>query len=235
MITKKYKLITESNTIQKVLLEETKDGKAKMAKFRALAIETDIQNKNGRLYPYQMMVPVVQNYIRDRMKGGKFRSYGELGHPEGVEINPERVSHYLESLEWEGKNCWCNAQVMDTPMGRIANTFLQDDKLEVGVSTRGLGALDEDVHLPKAPEADVVGEFNLVALDIVIDPSAPHGFVKGIYESRQYIIEDGSYQPLVEAYENLDKVLSSMPKKDVDKYLSECLIGFFKNVRKTYK
>jgi hypothetical protein len=232
-IKKRYKLFTESSTVSQVILEEDKTtGKSKMAKFKALGIQTDAENKNGRYYPYQMMLPVVENYVRDRMKPGKYRSYGELGHPEGVEINLDRMSHYLQSLEWEGKDCWCIGQCMDTPNGRIADTILKEGNLELGVSTRGLGALDEETKLSRAPDADVVGEFNLVAIDIVADPSAPKGFIKGIYENRQYIIDDGSFTPIVEAYETLDKTLSNMPKKDVEKYLSECLIRFFKDLRK---
>ncbi len=233
---KKLKLIVEngfeSHNISDIILEESKDGlKKKLAKFKALGIETDIENRNGRYYPYRMMVPVVEKYISDRMQHGKVRSYGELGHPEGVEINLNRISHYLESLVWEGKNCYCQAQLLDTEFGRIADTILKEG-LQLGVSTRGLGALDENVNTSKTNGADVVGEFNLVAIDIVADPSAPQGWIKGICENRQYIIDDGNYQPLIEGYENLDKALASLPKKDVDTYLAEKLSKFFKDIRK---
>lgn len=233
---KKLKLIVEngfeSHNISDIILEENKDGtKRKLAKFKALGIETDVENRNGRYYPYQMMVPVVEKYIADRMMRGKVRSYGELGHPEGVEINLNRISHYLETLVWEGKNCYCQAQLLDTEFGRIADTILKEG-LQLGVSTRGLGALDENVNTSKTNGADVVGEFNLVAIDIVADPSAPQGWIKGICENRQYILDAGNYQPLIEGYENLDKALASLPKKDVDTYLAEKLNKFFKDIRK---
>jgi hypothetical protein len=233
---KKLKLIVEngfeSHNISDIILEESKDGlKKKLAKFKALGIETDVKNRNGRYYPYQMMVPVVEKYVSDRMQRGSVRSYGELGHPEGVEINLNRISHYLESLVWEGKNCFCQAQLLDTEFGRIADTILKEG-LQLGVSTRGLGALDEDVNPAKVNGADVVGEFNLVAIDIVADPSAPRGWIKGICENRQYIIDDGNYQPLIEGYDNLDNALASLPKKDVDTYLAEKLTKFFKDIRK---
>lgn len=233
---KKLKLIVEngfeSHNISDIILEESKDGlKRKLAKFKALGIETDIENRNGRYYPYRMMVPVVEKYIADRMQHGKVRSYGELGHPEGVEINLNRISHYLESLIWEGKNCYCQAQLLDTEFGRIADTILKEG-LQLGVSTRGLGALDENVKTSKTNGADVVGEFNLVAIDIVADPSAPQGWIKGICENRQYILDAGNYQPLIEGYENLDKALASLPKKDVNTYLAEKLSKFFKDIRK---
>ncbi len=236
MQVKKLKLIVENgfdaHSISDIILEETKDGlKKKLAKFKALGIETDVKNRNGRFYPYQMMVPVVEKYVADRMQRGSIRSYGELGHPEGVEINLDRISHYLESLIWEGKNCFCTAQLLDTNFGRIADTILREG-LQLGVSTRGLGALDEDVNPARVNGADVVGEFNLVAIDIVADPSAPRGWIKGICENRQYIISDGEYQPLIEGYENLDKALASLPKKDVNEYLSKKLAKFFEDIRK---
>jgi len=234
-MTKKLKLIVENNleahSISQVTLTENKEGKQRLAKFKALGVETDVQNRNGRYYPYQMMVPVIEKYIADRMKPGAIRSYGELGHPEGVEINLNRISHYLESLVWEGKNCFCEAQLINTEFGRIADTILKEG-LQLGVSTRGLGALDENVKNPRFNDIDVVGEFNLVAIDIVADPSAPQGWIKGICENRQYIIDDGNYQPLIEGYENLDKALSSLPKKDVDAYFAEKLAKFFKDIRK---
>lgn len=232
---KKLKLIVENNFpshgISEVITEQTKEGKTKLSKFKALGIETNVTNRNGRFYPYQMMVPVVEKYIADRMQHGQIRSFGELGHPEGVEINLHRVSHYLESLNWEGNNCYCSAQLIDTEYGRLANTILQQG-LQLGVSTRGLGALDEDIKLPKANNADVVGEFNLVAIDIVADPSAPQGWIKGIYENRQYIIDSGNYEPLIEAYANLDKALETLPKKELNSYLSEKLNLFFKDLKK---
>ena len=232
--TKKLKLIVEnrfeSHSISDVILEE-KDGKKKLAKFKALGIETDVENRNGRFYPYPMMLPVVEKYVADRMQIGAVRSYGELGHPEGVEINLDRISHYLESLVWEGKNCFCIAQLLDTDNGRIADTILKAG-LQLGVSTRGLGALDEGAKPRNANGADVVGEFNLVAIDIVADPSAPQGWIKGICENRQYIIQDGNYQPLLEGYENLDAALANLPKKEVNAYLAEKLDRFFKDIRK---
>lgn len=236
---KKLKLIVEngfeSHSISDVIYEETKDGhKKKLAKFKALGIETDVENRNGRFYPYQMMVPVVEKYIADRMQRGQIRSYGELGHPEGVEINLNRISHYLESLTWEGKNCICTAQLLDTDFGRIADTILQAG-LQLGVSTRGLGALDENANPRRFNGADVVGEFNLVAIDIVADPSAPQGWIRGICENRQYIIDDGNYQPLIEGYENLDKALASIPKKDVDAFLKEKLQQFFEDIKNPKK
>lgn len=236
MTTKKLKLIVEngfeSHSISDVIITESKDGlKKKLAKFKALGIETNVKNRNGRMYPHAMMVPVVQKYIEDRMKHGSIRSYGELGHPEGVEINLNRISHYLESLQWEGSNCYCTAQLLDTDFGRIADTILKEG-LQLGVSTRGLGALDEDVNPSKVNGAEVVGEFNLVAIDIVADPSAPRGWIKGICENRQYIIDDGNYQPLLEGYENLDEALKNLPKKDVNDYLSKKLAKFFEDIRK---
>jgi hypothetical protein len=231
-----HKLIVENRFedsndggILKVFTEDAKVGeKPSLAKFEARLIQTEIDNRNGRNYPKRVMVPVVEKYVRDRIVPGAYRSYGELGHPEGVEINLDRVSHIITEMRWEGNDVLGKSQLLDTANGRIADTILRSN-CKLGVSTRGMGALDEEFSGP----GDKVVEFDLVAIDIVADPSAPQGWVRGICENRQYIIDDGRYQAVqAKAYENLDKTLSSLPKKEVDKYLTEALKKFFKEFHK---
>lgn len=222
----------ESNDggILKIFTEDVKLGeKPKMTKFEARLIQTEVQNRNGRNYPKGVMVPVVEKYVRDRVTcPGGWRSYGELGHPEGVEINLDRVSHVITEMHWENNDVLGQCQLLDTANGRIADTILKSG-CKLGVSTRGMGALDESYGGP----GDKVVEFDLVAVDIVADPSAPQGWVRGICESRNYIIDGGAYQEVqAMAYENLDKTLSNMPKKEVDKFLTEALTKFFKDFNK---
>ena len=222
----------ESNDggILKVFTEDAKPGeKALLARFEALLIQAEIENRNGRSYPKRVMLLVVEKYIRERVVAGAYRSYGELGHPEGVEINLDRVSHIVTEMHWEGNNVLGKCQLLDTANGRIADTILKSN-CKLGVSTRGMGALDEEYSGP----GDKVVEFDLVAIDIVADPSAPQGWVRGICENKNYIIDSGKYQMIQEkAYENLEKTLSSMPRKEVDTFLVEALSKFFKDFNKS--
>lgn len=222
----------ESNDggILKVFTEETKPGeKSLLARFEALLIQAEIENRNGRNYPKRVMVPVVEKYIRDRVVAGAYRSYGELGHPEGVEINLDRVSHIVTEMHWEANNVLGRCQLLDTANGRIADTILKSN-CKLGVSTRGMGALDEEYSGP----GDKVVEFDLVAIDIVADPSAPQGWVRGICENKNYIIDSGKYQMIqARAYENLEKTLQTMPRKEVDTFLVEALSKFFKDFNKS--
>lgn len=232
-----HKLIVENRFedsndggILKVLTEDVKPGeKALLARFEALLIQAEIENRNGRNYPKRVMIPVVEKYIRDRVVPGAYRSYGELGHPEGVEINLDRVSHVVTEMHWEGNNVLGKCQLLDTANGRIADTILKSN-CKLGVSTRGMGALDEEYSGP----GDKVVEFDLVAIDIVADPSAPQGWVRGICENKNYIIDSGKYQMVqARAYENLEKTLQTIPKKEVDTFLVEALSKFFKDFNKS--
>lgn len=232
-----HKLIVENRFedsndggILKVFTEDAKPGeKPAMARFEALLIQTEIENRNGRRYPKPVMVPVVEKYVRERVIPGAWRSFGELGHPEGVEINLDRVSHVVTEMRWEGNNVLGKCQLMDTANGRIADTLLKSS-CRLGVSTRGMGALDEAYNGP----GDKVVEFDLVAIDIVADPSAPQGWVRGICENRNYIVDSGQYREMQEnAYKSLDKRLASLPKKEVDAYLVESLKKFFQEFNKS--
>jgi hypothetical protein len=213
-----------------VELVESKDpnGPKKMPCIIGPMIETESTNRNGRVYPRQMMEACVQKYMAERMSPGKLRSYGELGHPEGVEINLHRWSHFITELAWQGNLVIGKAQLVDTEYGRIAETVLRNG-LQLGVSSRGLGSLDE------SNGGKLVNEYELIAVDIVADPSAPKGFVEGIMESKEYIIAGGTYteasmEKSVKAYENLKKSLATLPKKDVDSFVLGKIEDFLKNI-----
>ena len=241
---RKLKLIVEDNTksfadnctvtlVEGEQLDE--NGQPKMPQIYGPMIETEAVNRNGRVYPKQMMEDCVKQYIADRIKPGKYRSYGELGHPEGVEINLHRWSHYITELNWNGNLVMGKAQLVPTEYGRVAETMFRCG-MEMGVSSRGLGALDESRMIERNGEAgNLVTEYELVAVDIVADPSAPKGFVEGIMEGREYVIQGGKYTEAslrrsVEAYENLEKSLKDLPKKEVDSYILGKLEDFFKTL-----
>lgn len=241
---RKLKLIVEDNSKKfandcTVMLVEgeglDENGNRRMPQIIGPMIETEAVNRNGRVYPKQMMEQCVEHYIADRIKPGKYRSYGELGHPEGVEINLHRWSHYITELNWQDKLVIGKAQLVDTEYGRIAETMLRNG-MEMGVSSRGLGALDESRMIERnGQQGSLVTEYELVAVDIVADPSAPQGFVEGIMEGREYVIEGGKYSEAsldrsVKAYENMTEALKELPKKDVDKYLINKVEEFFKTL-----
>lgn len=228
---KPLKLIVENSFESKdcgILMTESVQGNP-LSRFEARFIQCNVVNRNERVYPENVMKKVVERYVKDRVVPGAYRSYGELGHPEGVEINLDKTSHVITEMRWEGADVLGKAQLLDTPNGRIADTILKSN-CKLGVSTRGMGALDEGYSGP----GDMVTEFELVACDIVADPSAPKGWIRGICENRQYIMESGKYQEIQNnAYKNLDKMLESIPKKEVDRFLIEALKRFFKDFNRS--
>jgi hypothetical protein len=233
-----FKLITESNfeSIGKFLYEDyTNDTgvKVKSPTIEGIFIQTEKKNRNGRVYPRSLMEKCVQAYVSDRFpneKTKKWRTFGELGHPEGVEINLHRVSHIITDMKWNGNDVIGKAKILDTEYGRIAESILKADG-QLGVSSRGLGNVQE-AH---GQDAAMVTEYELITVDIVADPSAPDGFVDGVLESINYVRTGGKYTPESfarsgKAYSALNKALSSLPKHDRDSYLVSCLKDFFKTI-----
>jgi hypothetical protein len=235
------KLITEANApnfdaINKFFYEEVEVGgvKKRQPRITGIFIQSNVQNRNGRVYPRDLMEKCVQDYVADRFpnqKTRKYRTYGELGHPEGVEINLHRVSHIIDSLEWDGDNVIGSAKIVDTEYGRIAESLLAADG-QLGVSSRGVGALGESTGMT---DPKMVTEYELIAVDIVSDPSAPDGFVEGILESVDFIRAGGKYtsQSLERsgrAYSGLEKALESLPKGDRNEYLNLCIKDFLKTL-----
>lgn len=230
------KLITEANTpnfnaIDDIIITEDKTTGVKTSSIVGPFIQCNTKNRNGRVYGREMMERAVQAYVNDRMKGPRYRSFGELGHPEGVEINLHRVSHIITDLSWKGNDVIGNAKILtDTEYGRLADTFLRNN-CQLGVSSRGLGNLQEDsVGGPK-----IVEDFELIAVDIVADPSAPEGFVEGILEGKEYIIQGGSFTESslrrnLKAYDNFEKTISSLPKKDINTYLVAAVKNFLEKL-----
>lgn len=210
-------------------------GSRKMPQIVGPMIETESVNRNGRVYPKEMMEFCVEQYKADRIKHGKYRSYGELGHPEGVDINLHRWSHFITELNWQGNLVIGKAQLVDTEYGRIAETMIRNG-MEVGVSTRGLGALDESRLIERnGQRGNLVTEYEMVAVDIVADPSAPKGFVEGIMEGKEYVIQGGLFTEKtihrsVRAYDELEKSLETLPNRDVETYMCNSIKKFLQNL-----
>ena len=177
------KLITEEVTNVKILTEGK--GANKKLYIEGVFLQGEIKNRNGRMYPMSTLAREVGRYNETFVNKG--RALGELGHPDGPTVNLDRVSHKITSLVQEGNNFRGKAQILSTPMGKIASSLL-DEGVMLGVSSRGVGSLQTTSEGHK-----VVGEdFQLAtAADIVADPSAPDAFVNGIMEGREWIWEGG--------------------------------------------
>ncbi len=176
------KLITE--TIENVEVITEGKGADKKLYIEGVFLQSDIKNRNGRMYPFQVLEKEVNRYNEEYIKTS--RALGELGHPDGPTVNLDRVSHRITSLRAEGTNFIGKAQILSTPNGNIAKALLEEG-VKLGVSSRGMGSIDkrEDVGV-------VMDDFMLAtAADIVADPSAPDAFVNGIMEGKEWAWDNG--------------------------------------------
>ena len=194
------RLIKEFNESINYLTEETKDKNKPNVFIEGVFLQSDLKNKNGRIYPKEIMQREVQRYVDENVKTK--RAYGELGHPEGPTVNLDRVSHMITSLKEDGNNWIGKAKIMDTPMGRIVKELISEGA-QLGVSSRGLGSLKERNGIN-----EVQGDFMLAtAADIVADPSAPDAFVSGIMEGKEWVFVNGKWteQDIEEAKTSISK------------------------------
>lgn len=177
------KLITELTEDVTVVTEAREDGKKNMY-IEGIFLQGGIKNRNGRMYPVETLAKEVERYNESYVKNG--RALGELGHPDGPQINLDRVSHVITSLRQEGQNWIGKAKLTDTPMGNTAKGLIESG-VRLGVSSRGMGSL----RLNKEGINEVQDDFHLAtAADIVADPSAPDAFVNGIMEGVEWIWEN---------------------------------------------
>ena len=181
------KLISEhfSDDVE-YIKEEREDGK-KNFKLRGVFMQAEIKNRNGRVYPMEVLEKEVARYNKEFIKEN--RAYGELGHPDGPTVNLDKVSHMVTKLEADGKNFIGEAKVMSTPMGNIVSNIM-DDGGKLAVSSRGMGSLT------KKNGANYVNDdfYLATAADIVADPSAPNAFVEGIMEGKEWVWNNGLLQ-----------------------------------------
>jgi len=176
------KLISEEVQNAEYLVEE-KNGK-KEYKIRGVFLQSEIKNRNGRVYPTEVLTREVNRYTKEFIN--KNRAFGELGHPDGPTVNLERVCHMVKSLKQDGKDFIGEAKIMDTPYGKIVKGLI-DEGAQLGVSSRGMGSL-----IQRNGVNYVKDDFYLAtAADIVADPSAPDAFVEGIMESKEWVWDNG--------------------------------------------
>jgi hypothetical protein len=196
------------------LLEEVKDDQGnvvgKNLYIQGPFLQGDIQNRNGRIYPVPMLDKAINIFKKEKMRGVGVP--GELNHPQSsIQIDLDRVSHYITSLDMVGKDGIGKAKIASTPKGMIAASLINDGMV-LGVSTRGVGRLGED-----SGGAKVVSDFELVTVDIVSDPSAPNAFVESMMEGLQYYVDDNRDIQLAtsveELIESMKANLCHLPKK----------------------
>lgn len=196
---------------------ENKLGKGKEYFIEGIFLQSELKNRNGRMYPESVMDKEVGRYMEQLVKQN--RAYGELGHPDTPSINLDRVSHLIVDLRKEGTNYVGKAKIMETPMGNIARGLL-DGGANLGVSSRALGSL----QMNKEGVQVVQDDFMLsTAADIVADPSAPDAFVRGIMESVEWVFVDGKFEQ--RQIEETKKLIQRTPSKR----LTEASISAFQN------
>ena len=201
------KLISEQIQDVQYLSEEDEKGK-KNYKIKGIFLQGDIKNRNGRIYPVEVLEKEVNRYSKEFIDEN--RAYGELGHPEGPTVNLERVSHMVTSLKKDGKNFVGEAKIMSTPMGNIVSNIM-DDGGKLAVSSRGMGSLQQ-----KNGANYVNKDFYLAtAADIVADPSAPQAFVQGIMEGKEWIWNNGLLKEVdvAEIQEDIERGIRSRNAK----------------------
>lgn len=217
------RLITEIQEEVNFLTEE-KDGHKKL--YIEGVFMQSVPNKNKRIYPEEVLHKEVNRYIAECVS--KKRAYGELGHPQGPQINLDRVSHLIESLHVDGKNVIGKALVVETQMGKTVMGLLNGGA-NLGVSSRGLGSLKEG----KEGLMEVQGDFRLVtAADIVADPSAPDAFVRGIMEDVEYWYDASSGTYVQKKIELMQETMKKMTKQQLEESKLRIFDYFIQNLVK---
>lgn len=217
------KLITEVfDEDCSVVTESTESGK-KGYFIEGIFMQGDIKNRNGRIYPSAILENEMNRYNNDFVKTK--RALGELGHPNGPQINGDRVSHLIVEMKRDGNNFVGKAKIIPTPMGEIVKTFI-DEGVKIGVSTRGLGS----VKATKEGIMEVQNDFHLATVDIVTDPSGPNCFVNGIMENTEYYydIAAGNWR-VAEKLEETVKELKKEYKQSIRKIDEAKALKIFEN------
>ena len=208
------KLITEVVEDVNLLIEETNGKKTHF--IEGVFLQSNLANRNGRVYPKEIMSKEVERYNESYVKSN--RALGELGHPDGPSINLDRVSHMIVSLREDGDNYIGKAKLMDTPMGNIAKGLIEGGA-KLGVSSRGMGSLKEQDGVNVVQE-----DFMLAAVDVVADPSAPNAFVNGIMEGREWIWNNGILKPVV--IEEYKKIIEKTPSRKLEEQTMRLFADF---------
>ena len=200
------KLISEfvENDIEFLITEDKKTGKKNYG-IQGIFAQAETKNRNGRIYPMPVMEKALGKYNTDQVSKG--RAVGELNHPEGPTVNLDKVSHKINSLEFDGNNIVGKASILNTPMGEVVKGLL-DGGVTFGVSTRGMGSL-----IQRNNAMVVNDDYILNAVDIVQDPSAPSAFVNGIMEGVEWVWNNGIIE--AQTIEKMETEIKKAPRADL--------------------
>ena len=221
-MTQTVKLISEEIQDVEYICEENENGK-KDYKIRGIFMQADIKNRNGRVYPVDILEKEVNRYSNEYINKG--RALGELGHPQGPQINLERVSHVIKELRRSGDNFVGKAEITETPYGSIARGLMESGA-RLGVSSRGMGSLKAN----KDGINEVQDDFYLAtAADIVADPSAPDAFVNGIMEGVEWVWDNGIIHAQQVAEQTREKVEESVRSRELNDKRMAALFENFMN------
>ena len=213
------KLISEEIESVNFITEEK--GGRKSHFIEGVFLQSDIKNRNGRMYPMNTLSREVGRYNESFIQKG--RALGELGHPDGPTVNLDRVSHKIISLTQEGKNFIGKAKILETPMGKIASSLLSEG-VKLGVSSRGLGSIERRGNINIVKDDFMLS----TAADIVADPSAPDAFVERIMEGKEWVMAEGRWQE--SSYEQSKKYLNNSPQCELDARKLEVFESFLRNI-----
>jgi hypothetical protein len=209
------KLITEFTDQKIEFLTEAREKGGKNYFIEGTFMQSEAKNRNGRIYPRAIMEKAVDKYVTEQVKTK--RAVGELNHPDGPTVNLDKVSHIIENLDWNKNDVVGKARILETPMGQIVKGLL-DGGVQLGVSTRGMGSLEN-----RNGVMYVKDDFILSTVDIVQDPSAPTAFVNGIMEGVEWVWNNGVIQPQV--IERMETEIKKAPRSS----LYETQVREFKN------
>ena len=217
-----YKLLVETPDVQQFeyIVEEKNLNGEKSMWIKGVYMMADEVNKNNRIYPLQEMAKEVNRYQKEMIDTQ--RSLGELNHPTAADVNLERACHMVTKLTQDRNYFLGESKLLSSPMGKIVETLIKDG-VQVGMSSRALGKLNEDSGVNK------VQDMRLVAIDCVADPSCPKAFVNGILESKQWILNNTSGD-FEEVYEVFEKSLGSLPRKQVEEFLKNQVLDFITKI-----
>lgn len=218
------KLITEMNEEVSYVVEGTENGKKKFA-IEGVFMQSDTVNRNGRVYPRQILEGEVDRYNKKYVM--ERRALGELNHPSGPTVNLDKVSHLITDLRMEGKDVFGKAKLLETPCGQIAQSLIESG-VKLGVSSRGMGSLKENRGFK-----EVQKDFMLSAVDIVADPSAPNAFVNGIMEGVEWVWENGVLKQ--EVIENYKNAIKRAPSRELQETAVNVFTDFMNRLSKGRK
>lgn len=217
-------LTTELHEQLDFLIEEKNTAEPQKYYITGPYMMAEKQNQNGRVYQLDEMVKEVGRYSNDMIKTR--RAIGEMNHPQSTEVNPVNACHLVTELRQNGNYFFGKSLILDTPMGQLLKSLVKD-KVQMGISTRGLGNLTE------SSDGKKVSNFHLICLDVVHQPSVQNAMLESILESREWTVgTDGRIiEVSAQAYDQLKSDISKLPKKNVDSFLKEQLTIFINSLK----